>query len=319
MKGRIVALLAAVLVARAVSPQGVLQSASASGDAQEATRVAGSRAAAPSATVSQLVVDLKAAGVRKVAVVAAKGALRDAQPAQLLTEATRAGITILLKDVEIGSAESVRAALEIVATADVEAVLPLGDAGAIAAIVQEMRNLAVKHPALIRENDARGATRLVKRSALPFLDTVLGFKRPETDDLISLKNGDKATGTVLNESIRLRTSHNFRLELPTRMLAAIVFEGQALVATVVTVNANRFSGFIENPALVVKLTVGGQLQVSKKRINRVIFHTRPNELAGVQRNNVLVLHTGEVLTGTVRARTFASGPPMGRCPSKQAR
>ena len=132
--------------------------------------------------------------------------------------------------------------------------------------------------------------------------SVTDLQRPETADLIFLKNGSMLIGTVLNETISVSTSYVVGLKLRTKMLAGILFEGQGYRERVITINANRISGFINDPAIVVKPDEGPSISIRKEKISKIVFRKRASELSGVQRNDILVLHNGDLLTGVILNR-----------------
>ena len=248
--------------------------------------------------IAKLVSDLKASGCKTVAVVVVKDALTPSEQEALLAQATEAGLSVVLKVVDLGSAEDLAVEIERVCQSNAEAIFPLGDPRGVEAILQQMRNVAARIPALLYQTED-GATKLVKRGVMPVFDTVLDLKRPSETDLVFLKNGDKLTGTVLNASITMRTPYASNLEFETRLIAGILFEGEAHMETVFTVNANRFSGFIDDPAVVFKPAEGPQMTIRKDKISKIVFRTRENELGGIQRNDLIVLNNGDVMSGLV--------------------
>ena len=139
---------------------------------------------------------------------------------------------------------------------------------------------------------------------MPVFDKVLDIERSKSTDIIFMKGGDQLTGTVLNESISMRTSYAPQVKFETRLIAGILFEGEAYMETVFTVNANRFSGFIDDTAIIFKLSQGPKIPIRKEKIKKIIFHTRVNELGGIQRNNLIQLNNGDVLTGLIVNNKF---------------
>lgn len=261
-------------------------------------------AEAPADEATRLIQDISALGVKKVGIITLKDALKQEQKEALLEKAPAKGLTLLIKEVDLGEAEKLAAEIAKVQEAEVEAVMPLGDSGAVNAILQQMRNLAFSQPALLYKTGEDGTQKLSKESVMPVFDTVLEIKRPTSTDVIFMKGGDKLTGTVMNESISMRTSYAPQIKFETRLIAGILFEGEAYMETVFTVNANRFSGFIDDTGIIFKLAQGPKITIRKEKMKKIIFHTRQNELGGIQRNNLIQLNNGDVLTGVILNKSF---------------
>ena len=256
------------------------------------------------ATGAKLVAEIKATGITKVAIVAVRGALDAAARDALLEKGAAAGLTLLLKEIDLKSAEELAAEMEKVRTSGAEAVLPLGDASATQSILQQMRNLAFAQPALLYEADGKGGTKLMTKSVMPVLETVLDEKRSQSTDILLLRNGDKLTGQVMNPSISMRTSYASQLKFETRLIAGLLFEGQAYMETLFSVNGNRFSGFIDDPVISFKIAGGGTIPIRKEKIAKVVFHTREGELGGIPRNYLIVLVNGDLMTGVILNKAF---------------
>ncbi|MBL1217146.1 MAG: formylglycine-generating enzyme family protein [Planctomycetes bacterium] len=146
------------------------------------------------------------------------------------------------------------------------------------------------------------------------IPVVLDLKRPSDTDILMLRNGDTLTGTVLNESFSIRTSYA-QITLNSRKIAGIDLEGGANnIEAVVTVNNNRFSGFVGDPVFVFKLQGGARIEVRREKVLKVVFRIREEERKGIPQRQFFVLNnadyfSGKVLNDSVQvATTYAQIP-----------
>lgn len=131
------------------------------------------------------------------------------------------------------------------------------------------------------------------------VSVVLDLERPSNTDIVLLRNGDKLTGTVLNESFSIRTSYT-SLKFNNRIIAGIDLEGGANnIEAIVAVNNNRFSGFIDDPVIVFKLQTGPKIEVRREKVLKVIFRVREAERKGIPQNQFVVLKNGDFFSGKV--------------------
>lgn len=125
------------------------------------------------------------------------------------------------------------------------------------------------------------------------LGIVLDLERPSNTDILLLRNGDKLTGTVLNEKFSIRTSYA-EIVLNNRIIAGIDLEGGANnIEKIITVNNNRFSGFIDDPVFVFKLQSGAQIEVRREKVLKVVFRVREAERRGIPQRQFITLKNGD--------------------------
>ena len=68
------------------------------------------------------------------------------------------------------------------------------------------------------------------------LEVILDLERPSETDILLLRNGDRLTGTILNESFGIRTSYG-SMRFNNRVIAGIDLEGGANnIESILTVN-----------------------------------------------------------------------------------
>ena len=131
------------------------------------------------------------------------------------------------------------------------------------------------------------------------LTVVLDAERPSKTDILLLRNGDKLTGTVLNKTFAIRTSYA-SLSFNNRMIAGIDLEGGANnIEAIITVNNNRFSGFIDDPMFVFKLQSGAQIEIRREKVLKAIFRVREAERQGIPQRQFVVLKSGDYFSGKI--------------------
>jgi len=130
------------------------------------------------------------------------------------------------------------------------------------------------------------------------LDVVLDLQRPSNTDILLLRNGGKLTGTILNDSFSVRTSYA-RMKFVNRVIAGVDLDGGANnIESIITVNNNRFSGFIDDPAFTFKLQSGTQIKIRREKVLKAVFRVRKAERKGIPQNQFVVLKNGEnILVG----------------------
>jgi len=148
------------------------------------------------------------------------------------------------------------------------------------------------------------------------LDVVLDLERPDDDDVLVLRNGDRLTGTILNESFSLKTPYG-ALTFNNQIVAGIDLEGGSNhIESIVTVNNNRFSGFIEEPVFDFKLHEGPQVGIRREKVLKAVFRVRDAEREDITQRQFLILtnkdfFSGEILNDQfVIATTYAKVPVM---------
>jgi len=146
------------------------------------------------------------------------------------------------------------------------------------------------------------------------LGIVLDLERPSNTDILLLRNGDKLTGTVLNETFSIRTSYA-EIVLSNRIIAGIDLEGGTNnIEKIITVNNNRFSGFIDDSVFVFKLQSGDQIEVRREKVLKVVFRVREAERRGIPQRQFITLKNGDYFSGNILnekliiATTYAKVP-----------
>lgn len=146
------------------------------------------------------------------------------------------------------------------------------------------------------------------------LGIVLDLERPSNTDILLLRNGDKLTGTVLNEKFSIRTSYA-KITLNNRIIAGIDLEGGANnIEKIITVNNNRFSGFIDDSVFVFKLQNGVQIEVRREKVLKVVFRVREAERRGIPQRQFITLKNGDYFSCSILnekliiATTYAKVP-----------
>ena len=139
----------------------------------------------------------------------------------------------------------------------------------------------------------------ITETVMPTIQRVLDTERLENADILLLKNGDKLTGTVLNENFSIRTSYA-HIVVESKYIAGINLEGGANnIESIITVNNNRFSGLIDDAFISFKLTSGLQLEIGREHLLKIIFRQRPQETAGMKWRQFIQLKDGDYFHGQI--------------------
>lgn len=145
---------------------------------------------------------------------------------------------------------------------------------------------------------------------------VFDQERMESSDLLILRNGDRLIGTILNETFGIRTFYG-QLIFKNELVAGLDFEGdENNIEAIVTVNNNRFSGFLEDPMFSIKLDSGPMVQVRRERIAKAVFHLRAGEREGLKQGRYLELKNGDYFSGTILNKTITVAAAYGEVPVK---
>ncbi|HSR87545.1 MAG TPA: hypothetical protein VLL07_01220 [Pontiella sp.] len=145
---------------------------------------------------------------------------------------------------------------------------------------------------------------------------VLDMERSTENDILVLRNGDHLVGSILNDDFGIRTFYG-QLNLKSELVAGIDLEGgENSIEAIITVNNNRFSGFIENPVFSVKLDAGPLVQVRRERVSKVVFHLRKGERDGLKQGRYLELKNGDYFSGTILNRMIVVAAAYGDVPVK---
>lgn len=141
-------------------------------------------------------------------------------------------------------------------------------------------------------------------------------------DLIYLRDGSVNKGIVQNTRFSLHAVYG-KLELHRDKLAALQLGGEGgNLDQMISVNNNRFSGFLDLPVdaavgteanyLLFESDNGQKESIRKERIERIIFHVRENELVEIDNQNSLEppsafvrLKNGDYFEGKVAAGEFS--------------
>jgi len=149
---------------------------------------------------------------------------------------------------------------------------------------------------------------------MPTIETVLDTTRPKDVDILLLRNGDKLTGTVMNESFSIRTSYA-HIVIESKYIAGINLEGGANnIESIITVNNNRFSGFIDDAFVSFKLTGGPQLEIRREKVLKIVFRQRAQETTGMKWRQSMVLKNGDYFHGQILTQNIIISTTYAKIP-----
>jgi len=149
---------------------------------------------------------------------------------------------------------------------------------------------------------------------MPAIETVLDTERPKDVDILLLRNGDKLTGTVVNENFSIRTSYA-HIVIETKYIAGINLEGGTNnIESIITVNNNRFSGFIDDALISFKLTNGPQLEIRREKVLKIVFRQRPQETTGMKWRQFMQLKNGDYFHGQILTKDITISTTYAKIP-----
>ena len=175
---------------------------------------------------------------------------------------------------------------------------------------------AVVTTLLIANGDAVDGKEQASKDAVPVktLSSVFDVERPGDADILVLRNGDKLTGAIRNESFTITTPYG-KIKFNNRAIAGIDLDGGINhMESIITVNNNRFSGFIEEPAFLFKLEQGPQVEIRREKALIAIFRVREAEVEGLPRRRFIVLKNGDFFSGKVLNDDLFIATPFARVP-----
>jgi formylglycine-generating enzyme required for sulfatase activity len=144
------------------------------------------------------------------------------------------------------------------------------------------------------------------------MGNVFGIQMSRDTDLLVLLDGSRLTGTLLNKTFALRTAYA-PLKFESGMLAGIDLESGAQNGEVIlTVNHNRFSGFLEDSFFFIQSPTGEQTKIRREKVGKVVFRDRGEALAGMQRGRCIRLKNGDWCSGEFTVESLTLATPGGQ-------
>ena len=132
-----------------------------------------------------------------------------------------------------------------------------------------------------------------------FLTLVLPAAGAETraPDVLVLDTGETLTGAVLDQVFNLRTAYG-ALKLERDWVASIDFgDDPHGLQTLVTVNSNRFTGFLEESTLAFQAQGGSRREIRREKMAQIRLGARAVETVASRSSTWVRLKGGDVLSG----------------------
>jgi len=246
--------------------------------------------------VKNLARDITAEGYKNILILTVSGTLEEEAILELEKELNYADIPYTLQEIEPGTGAELRSVISSILKTGIETIIPLGDAGVLGFIIQEIRNLGVEQPVYVYITTEEGKRVLKEQDIMPVYTMVSSLERPVGEDVIFMKDGDKLTGKVTNSSIVIQTPYA-QIFFDARLIAGIIFGAGAYMERVYTVNKSYFSGFINNSTIDFRLSSGAEIVVRKEKIARILFRVREKELLGIPGSDIFYMVNGDVFAG----------------------
>lgn len=253
--------------------------------------------------VKKLARDIIAEGYKNTLILTVRGTLEEEAILELEKKLNYADIPYTLQEVEPGTGAELRSVISSILKTGIKVIIPLGDAGALGFIIQEIRNLGVEQPVYVYITTEEGETVLKEQDIMPVYTMVLSLERPAEEDVIFMKNGDKLTGKVISSSIGIQTPYA-QIFFDARLIAGIIFGAGTYIERIYTVNKSYFSGFINSPTIDFRLSSGAEIVVRKEKIARILFHVRDKELLGIPGSDIFYMVNGDVFAGRLTDEVF---------------
>lgn len=246
--------------------------------------------------VKKLARDIIAEGYKNTLILTVRGNLEEEAILELEKELNYADIPYTLQEIEPGTGAELRSVISNILKTGIKVIIPLGDAGALEFIIQEIRNLGVEQPVYIYITTEEGKRILKEQDIMPVYTMVSSLERPVGEDVIFMKDGDKLSGEVTSSSIGIQTPYA-QIFFDTRLIAGIIFGAGAYMERIYTVNKSYFSGFINSLTIDFRLSSGAEIVVRKEKIARILFHVRDKELLGIPGSDIFYMVNGDVFAG----------------------
>jgi formylglycine-generating enzyme required for sulfatase activity len=116
---------------------------------------------------------------------------------------------------------------------------------------------------------------------------------PPGHGLVTLRNGSRLAGTVLNDSFTLRTAYGSLKVLVSAIDRMEMADVPGAVDALYGIGGDRFSGFIEDPVVLVKLDDGGRTVARRERVRRIAFPGREKQVLTLPPWQMVVLRNGD--------------------------
>jgi formylglycine-generating enzyme required for sulfatase activity len=140
-----------------------------------------------------------------------------------------------------------------------------------------------------------GAGLIAEESDLPSVGPAAAVVR----DVVLLGNGEKLKGTVLNEHFSFRTAYA-HFELKKAWLSSIDLANDSRnLSTTLTVNSNRYTGFLEDDFLVFQPDHGNRMEIRRERISRVLIGGQNHQGQETLKGKWVRLKNGDLLSGQI--------------------
>lgn len=148
------------------------------------------------------------------------------------------------------------------------------------------------------------------------LGVVFDMERSENSDVLILRNGDRLVGSIQNDGFGIRTSYG-QLNFGSPLVAGIDLDGgENNIDAIVTVNNNRFSGFLDDPIFTLRLDTGPVVQVRREKVSKAVFRLRDSERDGLKQNQYLELSNGDYFSGKILNKMITVEAAYGEVPVK---
>lgn len=140
------------------------------------------------------------------------------------------------------------------------------------------------------------------------------FMNIENYDEIFLSNGDTYLGVILNEEFNIRTSYA-HINIKTKYIAVINFNvGMKNLQSIVTLNNNLFSGFIDEKEIDFRMPGGKDIKIRMETLKKITFmaDNSTDDLEDI--GTYILLRNEDYFTGILKNKELNVLTPYAKIP-----
>jgi len=133
------------------------------------------------------------------------------------------------------------------------------------------------------------------------LDAALGYRRPKGWDVVVLRDGEKLVGSVQSRTFKLRSAPGALTLRATKVAGMDLVSAAHGLATVITVDKGKLTGFLETDEFDLTLRSGPKVEIRRERVAKILFGRREGELAEIEPSQFILLRSGDFFGGRLLA------------------
>jgi len=137
------------------------------------------------------------------------------------------------------------------------------------------------------------------------VEAVFDTPRSKDQDVLFLRNGDTLGGSILNTDFSVRTPYS-SIHISSNRLAGICFgTNKNYLGTVVAINNDSFSGFIDESVIMFLLNNGTQLEIRKEIVHKLVLRLSSQGTFNIPWRQFFCLKNGDIFHGAIKSTTVS--------------